>query len=169
MAWFHTGEFSETSTHSALSPLAGGAREGGDAARVGGILAGQEAAVGQRAVQVIGADVVGAPLEQRDPGRRLERLAHHRQVLVEQLVLQRLGAGRDDHLAARLQRRHQVGEGLAGTGAGLGDENVVAMDGAGDALGHLDLLRAHAVAVDGAGERAVGGEDFREGGQGWRR
>ncbi len=136
-----------------------------DAARVGGILAGQEAAIGQRPLQMVGADVVGAPLEQRDADRRLERIAHHRQVLVEQLVLQGLGAGRHDDLAARLQSRHQVGEGLARAGARLGDENRTAIDGRGDALGHVDLLRAHAIAVDGLCQRAVGRECFLEGGQ----
>jgi hypothetical protein len=44
------------------------------------------------------------------------------QVAVEELVLQGLGAGGDDDLAAGQQRRHQVGEGLAGAGAGLGHQ-----------------------------------------------
>jgi hypothetical protein len=69
------------------------------------------------------ADVVGAALEQRDRHRHLQRGAHRRQVAVEELVLQGLGAGGDDHLAAREQRRHQVGEGLAGAGAGLGHQH----------------------------------------------
>jgi len=112
------------------------------------------------------ADVIGPPLQQRNPGRRLQRLADHWQVLVEQLVLQGLGTGRDDHLAARTQRRHQVGEGLARAGAGLGDKNRTAVDGGGDAFGHLDLLLAYAIAVDGLGQRPVGRKDFRKGGQG---
>jgi hypothetical protein len=111
-----------------------------DAPGVGGILAGQEAAVGERTFEMVGADVIGAALEQRDFGRRLKRIADHRQVLVEQLVLQGLGAGRDDHLAARAQRRHQVGKGLARAGPRLGDEHRTAVDRGSNALGHIDLL-----------------------------
>ncbi len=136
-----------------------------DAAGVCGILAGQEAAVGQRAFEVVGADVIGAPLQQGDLDRRLEGIAHHRQILVEQLVLQGLGAGGDDHLAARLQRRHQIGESLARAGPRLGDENRTAVDGGGDALGHVELLVAHAITADRLRQRAIGGEEFREGGQ----
>jgi len=137
-----------------------------DAARVGGILASQETAVGQRAFEMVGTDVIGPPLEQGDPDRRLQGIAHHRQVLVEQLVLQGLGAGGNDHLAARAQRRHQVGEGLAGAGSCLGDEDRTTVDGGGDALGHVELLVAHAIAADRLRQRAVGREDFREGRQG---
>ena len=142
-----------------------GLGEDRDAAGVGGILAGQETAVGQCPLQVVGTDIVGAALEQRNPDRRFQDIAHQRQILVEQLVLQRLGTSRHDHLAVRLQRRHQVGEGLAGACASLGDENRVVPDRLGDALGHFELLAAHAITVDGAGKRAIGREDFRKGRQ----
>ncbi len=166
VAWFQTGEFSETSRHSALSPLLRHLGEDRDAAGVGGILAGQEAAVGQRAFEMVGADVIGPPLEQGDPDRRLQRIAHHRQILVEELVLQGLGAGGNDHLAARPQRRHQIGESLARAGPRLGDEDRTAVDGGGDALGHVELLVAHAITADRLRQRAVGRKNFREGSQG---
>ena len=83
-------------------------------------------------------------------GARGERLAHRRQVAVEELVLQRLGAGRDDHLAAGEQRRHEIGEGLAGAGAGLGHQHAAAFDRLDDRLRHLELLRARAIAGDAA-------------------
>jgi len=139
-----------------------GLGEDRDATGIGGVFLGQETAVGQRALQVVGADVIGAPLEQRDLDRRLQDVAHHRQVLVEQLILQGLGAGGDDHLAVRLQRRHQVGESLARTGPRLGDEYRIVLDGGGDALGHLDLLLAHAIAANGTRQWPVGREDFGE-------
>ena len=145
-----------------------GLGEDRDAAGVGGILAGQETTVGDGVLQVVGADVVGPALQQRDLDRRLQRVADHWQVLVEQLVLQGLGAGRHDHLAARLQRRHQVGERLARAGAGLGNEHRLAVDGGGDALGHFKLLTAHAITADGLSQRPVGGEDFGKGRQGRR-
>src|SRR6185503_17262642 len=66
------------------------------------------------APQAVEAHVVGSSLEQRDGRPRGERRAHRRQVPIEELVLQRLGSGGNDDLAAGEKRRHQVGEGLAG-------------------------------------------------------
>ena len=43
-------------------------------------------------------------------------------VLEEELLLEVLGAGGDDDAAARQDGGHQVGQRLAGAGAGLGDE-----------------------------------------------
>ena len=133
--------------------------EAGDLAQVRRLLARSQPPGAHRAFQVIGTDVVGAALEQRDRGADLERIAHRRQVAVEQLVLQGLGTGRDDDLAPRLQRRHQVGEGLAGAGTGLGHQCQVAGDGLCYALRHLQLLRPRTKAGHGGGERPLGGED----------
>ena len=58
-----------------------------DTLRVGGVLARDEAPVGQRVFEVIVADVVGAPLEQGDLDRRSQRLANGRDVASEKLVL----------------------------------------------------------------------------------
>jgi hypothetical protein len=69
-------------------------------------------------------------------------------------------------LAARLQRWNKVGEGLARAGAGLGDKDRAALDGGGNALGHVDLLIAHAIAAYGFGQGAVGGKYFLQVGQG---
>jgi hypothetical protein len=70
------------------------------------------------------ADVVRAALEERERHRELERVAHERQVALEELVLQRLRAGGDDHLAAVEQGRHEIRERLAGAGAGFGDQRA---------------------------------------------
>ncbi|MEJ7603934.1 MAG: hypothetical protein WKG01_39000 [Kofleriaceae bacterium] len=56
------------------------------------------------------------------------------------LILQRARAGRHDHPLARLQRRHEVRERLAGAGPGLDDQRVRVVERAGDRAGHLALL-----------------------------
>ena len=58
----------------------------------GGLVLGEFGrALGQ--FKTIAAQIIGAPLEQRDRDRRGERLAHQRNIAVEELILQRLGAG----------------------------------------------------------------------------
>ena len=79
---------------------------------------------------------------------------------MEELVLERLGAGRHDDLAAEEERRHEVGDGLAGAGAGLGEEHVPLAHRARDAPRHLELLLAGAI----VGNRATEGPVGREGG-----
>ena len=112
--------------------------------------------LGARDVMVT--DVVGAAFEQRDGDRHFERLAHDRDVAVEQLVLQGLGAGRNDDLAARQQRGHEISEGFAGAGARLCYEHGIFLDRMRHRARHFELAFAHAKAVDGQRERAVGRE-----------
>jgi hypothetical protein len=143
--------------------------EAHDLAQVRGFLARRQACRRQGALQVVGADVIGAPLEQRNRRANTQRIAHRRQVAIEELVLQGLGAGGDDHLAAREQGRHQIGEGLAGAGAGLGHQRLVVGDRLGDALRHFHLLRPRPEGGNGSSERPIGGEDsveIRHGGRG---
>ncbi len=98
------------------------ARERDDPGKVPRILARGQPAVGGGALQMMVADIVRAALEQRERDRELQRIANERQVALEQLVLQRLGAGGDDHLAAVEQRGNEIREGLARAGAGFGDQ-----------------------------------------------
>ena len=93
--------------------------------------------------QAVAAQVVAATLEQRDPRRPPERGAHQRQVLREQLVLQRARAGGDQHARPGEQRRHEVGEGLAGAGARLDDQRLAPGERGSDALRHAQLLATH--------------------------
>ncbi len=65
-----------------------------------------------------------------------------------ELVLQILGAGGDDHLLIRQQGRNQVGEGLAGAGAGLGDQYAGTGHSIGHILSHLQLLGAVGKTID---------------------
>src|SRR5450759_1457489 len=121
------------------------------------VLATGEAPVGERALQVMVTDVIRAALEQSGADRNLQCIAHRGQIAIVELVLQVLGAGGNDDLAAREQRRHQVSKSLAGAGAGFGHQQAFVAHGLGDGLGHLDLLPAHAIAGDGAAQRAIPG------------
>ena len=101
------------------------------------------------------AQVVGAALEQRGLEADAQRIAHARQVAVVELVLQRAGAGGDDGLHARQDRRHQVGEGLAGAGAGLGQQRAAAVERIGDRGGQVLLGRTRRERGDVAREVAT--------------
>ena len=64
--------------------------------------------------------VVAATFEQCHCYWHFQRVAHHRQIALEKLILERLRPGRDNDLSTRQQCRHEIGEGFAGTGTGLG-------------------------------------------------
>ena len=68
------------------------ARKRDDLRQVARVLARRQPALGRRALEMVVADVVGAPLEERERHRRAERGADERQVALEELVLQRLRA-----------------------------------------------------------------------------
>ena len=140
-----------------IGAIAGGGAGGEalDAPQLARLLARGDAGCGA-APQAVEADVVGATLEQRGARARGQRLAHRRQVAIEELVLQRLGAGRDDDFAAGKQRGNQVRERLPGAGARLGDQHLGALDRLVDRLRHLELLRPPLEAVDCFGERPLG-------------
>ncbi len=101
------------------------------------------------AVQPVEADVVVPALEhgvrRTPPEHRLERVGQARQVARDQLVLQGERGGRDDHALlrrGRVQHRgHEVGQRLAGAGAGLHEQVPRAAEGRGDRLGHRHLAR----------------------------
>ena len=84
---------------------------------------------------------------------------HERQVALEELVLQRLGAGGDDHLAAVQERGDEIRERLAGAGAGLGDQRAAPGDGRRDGIGHRELLRTEAEAGERPGQEAAFTQD----------
>ena len=137
--------------------------EAGDADRVGGVLTAEKTAIGLRSRQMVMANVIGAPLEQRHAHRRSQRLPDRRDVLGEKLILKVLGAGRNNHLAAGKQRRNQVGKGLAGPRPGLGDEHPVIGNCRRNALGHLKLLRTQAIAGNRPGQQTVRRKNIRKG------
>ena len=99
--------------------------------------------VGHAGADAVQAGVVGAALEHGvrrvDAGQVADRLDQPREVALDQLVLEGQGRGGDHDPAVVQERRHEVGQRLAGAGAGL-DEQVGAVDHrVGDRLGHLDL------------------------------
>jgi hypothetical protein len=144
-----------------LGPIAAlrSARERHDPGQVAHVVARREAVLARGALEVVVAHVVGAPLQQRDGHGRGKRVAHERKVALEELVLERLGPGRHDDLAAVEQRGHEVGERLAGAGAGFRHELRARCDGAADRLRHLELLRAEPEAGQRARQRAAVPED----------
>ena len=91
---------------------------------LGDQLARGEAGIAFRLLHPVAAQVVRAPLQQRSPEAGAECVAHPRQIAEIQLILQGTGAGGNNRLHARQQRRHQIGEGLAGAGAGLGQQHA---------------------------------------------
>ena len=92
-------------------------------------------------VDLLPAGVIVAPLHVADLQRPREVLLEERDVLEEELLLQVLGAGGDDDALAGEQRRHQVGERLAGARAGLDDQVALVGERGFDGLGHLHLAR----------------------------
>ena len=151
--------FSGTSASVPRSPVSDARENAMIRAKVPRVLARGQAALGGGALQMMVADIVRAALEQRERHRELQRIAHERQVALEQLVLQRLGAGGDDHLAAVEQRGNEIREGLAGAGAGFGDQCGPPADRGGNGIGHGQLLRAKAEARKRAGQHAAVTQD----------
>ena len=90
----------------------------------------------------LAAHIVAATLEYGEGEAVVGGGGHQGEVLVGQLVLQRLGGGGHDDLFARERSRHEVGERLAGSGTRLDDEIAAAGHGGGDRDGHLDLSGA---------------------------
>src|SRR6266480_251515 len=129
-----------------------------DAMQLRNFLPRGEAAFARRALHAVEAYIVRASLQQRRRGAAGECFAHRGKIAVVQLVLQRFRPRRDDHLAAGEQRRDQVGEGLAGAGARLGDEHAGPLDRGVDGRGHLELLGPQPESGDARGERPVGCE-----------
>src|SRR5262245_20896351 len=88
------------------------------------------------------AEIVGATLQQRDFRRPSERGGNQRQILREELILQRAGTSRDEYASARQQRGHEVCEGLSRACSRLDDERLAMLERTRDALGHAQLLTA---------------------------
>ncbi len=109
----------------------------------------------QEPVHPLDAEIVAAPLEQGHRRGIGERACDGREIPIEELLLQVFGAGADHDPFAGLQRRHQIGVSLAGTGPRLHQQATMALDGAGDRLGHLQLGSASFETVDMAGQRAI--------------
>src|SRR5580698_2597706 len=94
-------------------------------------LAAVEQTLLRRNGEALAAEIVGTTLEECGPGRRADGVPHGRQVPMEQLVLQGLSAGGDEYTLAGEQRGQEIGEGLAGAGAGFRHQHRIALEGLG--------------------------------------
>ena len=148
----HVGELGAVAT-------LGGARERDDLGQVPHIVARGQPVFVRRTLEVMVADIIGAAFEQRDGDGSGQRVTHQGQVAFEELVLQRLGARRDDHLAAVQQRRHQIRERLPGAGSCFRDELSALRHRGRDRLRHRQLLRPEPETRKRAGERSSVAKD----------
>ena len=82
------------------------------------------------------ADVVATALEHDGVDRAAERRLRERQVVVQQLRLQRARRGRDDDGASGGRGRDQVGEALAHARAGLAEQRSAVLEGVRDRVRH---------------------------------
>ena len=64
----------------------------------------------------VGTEIIGAPFQQRHLARQPQSFLDQRHILEKKLILQTLGAGGHQCRPLRQQGRHQVRQGLAGTG-----------------------------------------------------
>ena len=76
----------------------------------------------RRADRAVQAQIVGAALHVGRGERHAERVAQRRDVLEVDLLLEVLGAGGDQHALAAEDRGDEIGERLAGAGAGFGEQ-----------------------------------------------
>ena len=109
--------------------------------------------------ETVATQVVCAALQQRDARRPPERCTHQRQVLGEQLVLERTRSGGDQNARAREQRRHQIGKGLARASARLDHQRLARGERRAHALRHAQLLAPHLEVRERPRERAVAAEN----------
>ncbi|MNC86344.1 hypothetical protein D3C83_19970 [compost metagenome] len=119
-----------------------------DQPEIARIFARRQPRLRSRPFEMVVADVIGAPLEERDRNRDFERIPDGRNIAVEELVLQRFRSGGEDDLAARHERRHEIGESLAGAGARLRHQHLITRYGLCHRTRHFELKRPRAKIVD---------------------
>jgi hypothetical protein len=79
-------------------------------------------------------------------------------VLEVDLLLEILGAGGDQHALPAEDRRHEVGERLAGAGARFREQHAAVLERVGHGAGHRPLPRARLELIDRPCERSIVGE-----------
>ncbi len=134
---FQKGQSSGRSSISARSPVSVSRRQSsmrphvqrvGSAAAEERALPGERCAVAKR-VEAMQAQIVAASLHVRRLEGTVERVAQDRQVLEVDLLLEVLGAGRDQHTLAAQDRRYEIGECLAGACSGLREQDAALGEG----------------------------------------
>ena len=121
--------------------------------------------VGQ-VVELLAAQIVVAPFHVADAqfalAVRKKRLLEKWDILVEELFLQILRAGGDDHALAGTNHRQQIGQGFARAGAGFDDQMTLFRQRLLDRLSHLQLSPAEFIGGMGAREQAARREELVE-------
>lgn len=100
-------------------------------------------------------EVVAPALHARRREGHAEGARQHRQVLLENLLLEVLRARRDDGALAGEDGGNQIGQRLARARAGLGEQVTAVLERGGDGVGHRLLAGTGLEAVERAGERPV--------------
>ena len=115
----------------------------------------------RQVVKLFAAEIIAAALHVAD-AQFAQMLFEKRNVFVEQLLLQGLGAGRDDDALARANDRQQVRQRLAGAGAGFDDQVPLLLQRQLDGFGHLQLSAAKLVGRMRARQQSAGAEELVE-------
>ncbi len=111
-------------------------------------------------LHAVQAEVAAPPLEQCRAHGKPQRFNQARQVAAEELVLQSLGRGRQQHALAAQQGRNQVGKGFTDAGAGLDHQGVRAFNGACHGQGHLGLPAPRREMLSRPRQHAAGGKSL---------
>ena len=115
--------------------------------------------------QLVAAQIVGAAFHVAD-AQLAEQGFEKGNVAEEELVLQRLGAGRNNDALAGAQGGQQVGKGFAGARAGLDNQVAALGEGALHGLGHFQLAGPVLVRQRRTRQNAAGREELVQAGQG---
>ena len=92
-----------------------------------------------------------------------QRVPQHGQILEEDLLLEVLGARRDEHALAAEDGGNEIGERLAGAGAGFGEQHAAVGEDVGDGRGHLELGRTRLEPVERRRQRTARSENRGDG------
>ncbi len=122
-------------------------------------------------IEPVQAQIVRTALHVCGSERHVERVAKSGDVLEEDLFLEVLRSGRNEHALAAQDGRDEVGERLPGAGARFGEEDAAVLEDVGDGCRHLDLAGARFEVGYAACQRAGRGEHIgdRRGKVGGRR
>src|ERR1039457_1168900 len=112
-------------------------------------------------VELLAAEIIAAALHVAD-AQFAEMLAQKRNVFEEELLLQGLGAGRNDDAFAGTDYRQQVGQRLASTGAGFDDQVAALLQRLLHRLRHLKLPAAEFVRRMSTCQHATRAEELKE-------
>ncbi len=112
-------------------------------------------------VELLAAKIIAAALHVAD-AQLAQMLLQKRNIFVEELLLQCLGAGRDDDALAGANDRQQIRQRLAGAGARFDDQVPLLLQCLLDGLGHLQLSAAKLVRRMRARQQASGAEELVE-------